>query len=231
MSCGGCVFRTEGFDHNQVGCKLDILDTITQESSIYKMVDGSYQFDRICPYRSTENKSVEEAHEAASFPFHFLIIDTNVEDTKKTFNSIEHLANNDQSKVCIITTDSLTELQPIANQHPNVFISLSFEENEDTFSLMDKAFDSVQNGYSIVLTSGQLIDQTDLNKVTKFVNEKMKRLALIQDSPFVINNILFKYLKGNKGSSFKDKVEFLTTEQKGVNMIFTWEDVDEVINS
>ena len=37
------------------------------------------------------------------------------------------------------------------------------------------------------------IDKSDLDRINKFVNLKMQRLALVENSPFVINNILFKF--------------------------------------
>jgi hypothetical protein len=52
-------------------------------------------------------------------------------------------------------------------------------------------------------------------------------LALIENSPFVVNNIIFKMLKGNKDLSFKDKLVELQQEQEIDSMIFTWEDINE----
>jgi hypothetical protein len=55
----------------------------------------------------------------------------------------------------------------------------------------------------------------------------MNRLALIENSPFVVNNLIFKMLKGNKDASFKDKIVELQQEQKIDSMIFSWEQINE----
>ena len=59
----------------------------------------------------------------------------------------------------------------------------------------------------------------------------MQRLALVENSPFVINNVMFKFLKGNKGKSFKDKLVGLAEEQSTNSMVYTWEDINETVNS
>ena len=48
----------------------------------------------------------------------------------------------------------------------------------------------------------------------------MNRLALIENSPFVVNNVIYKMLKGNKDLSFKDKLVELQEEQEIDSMIF-----------
>ena len=92
---------------------------------------------------------------------------------------------------------------------------------------MDDTFNKIKNGYTVVLHEDSSISKEDLNKINEFVNIKMNRLALIENSPFVVNNVIFKMLKGNKDISFKDKLVELQKGQGIDSMIFSWEDINE----
>jgi hypothetical protein len=85
-------------------------------------------------------------------------------------------------------------------------------------------------GYSIILDSNENIEQDHIDNLNSFVNEKMKRLGLVSDSPVVINNALFKYLKGNKVVSYQDKLSQMCEEQESAKMIHNWEEVNEAVN-
>ena len=92
---------------------------------------------------------------------------------------------------------------------------------------MDDTFLKIKNGYTIVLHQDDTISKQGLDKINEFVNIKMNRLALIENSPFVVNNVIYKMLKGNKHLSFKDKLTEVQREQKINSMIFSWEDINE----
>ena len=225
MSCKDCTFNINE-NEEQTSCQLGILDTIKTKSSKCEIVDGDYQFDRICNFRTTEEKTKEEILQEKYIRFHFIIVDTNIDKTFSILDSIEHLLTED-NRVCVATTENFKALSLKIGNKPNYFITNSFDLDKTVFQYMDDTFNKIKNGYTIVLHEDDKISKEDLDKVNEFINIKMNRLALIENSPFVVNNIIFKMLKGNKDISFKDKIVELQKEQEIDSMIFTWEDIDE----
>ena len=225
MSCKDCTFNIKE-NEEQTSCQLGILDTIKTKSSKCEIVDGDYQFDRICNFRTTEEKTKEEILQEKYIRFHFIIVDTNIDKTFSILDSIEHLLTED-NRVCVATTENFKALSLKIGNKPNYFITNSFDLDKTVFQYMDDTFNKIKNGYTIVLHEDDKISKEDLDKVNEFINIKMNRLALIENSPFVVNNIIFKMLKGNKDLSFKDKIVELQEQQEIDSMIFTWEDIDE----
>ena len=225
MSCKDCTFNIKE-NEEQTSCQLGILDTIKTKSSKCEIVDGDYQFDRICNFRTTEEKTKEEILQEKYIRFHFIIVDTNIDKTFSILDSIEHLLTED-NRVCVATTENFKALSLKIGNKPNYFITNSFDLDKTVFQYMDDTFNKIKNGYTIVLHEDDKISKEDLDKVNEFINIKMNRLALIENSPFVVNNIIFKMLKGNKDLSFKDKIVELQEQQEIDSMIFTWEDINE----
>ena len=200
MSCKDCTFNAKE-NEEQTSCKLGILDTIKTKSSKCEIVDGDYQFDRICNFRTTEEKTKEEILQEKYIRFHFIIVDTNIDKTFSILDSIEHLLTED-NRVCVATTENFKALSLKIGNKPNYFITNSFDLDKTVFQYMDDTFNKIKNGYTIVLHEDDKISKEDLDKVNEFINIKMNSLALIENSPFVVNNIIFKMLKGNKDISF-----------------------------
>ena len=225
MSCKDCTFNIKE-NEEQTSCQLGILDTIKKKSSKCEIVDGDYQFDRVCNFRTTEEKTKEKILKEKYIRFHFIIVDTNIDKTFSILDSIEDLITED-NRVCISTTENFKALSLKIGNKPNYFITNSFDEDKTVFEYMDDTFNKIKNGYTIVLHEDSRISKEDLDKVNEFINIKMNRLGLIENSPFVVNNVIFKMLKGNKDVSFKDKLVELQQEQEIDSMIFTWEDINE----
>jgi len=224
-SCKDCTFNIkEG--KTQVSCELGILEHIKSNSSTCKVVDGDYRFDRICQFKTTEEKTKEEVLKEKYVRFHFIIIDTNLDKTLSILNNIEHLVTED-NRVCITTTENFRQLSLKIENKSNYFVTHSFNADKSIFEYMDDTFLKIKNGYTIVLHQDDTISQQGLDKINEFVNIKMNRLALIENSPFVVNNVIYKMLQGNKYSSFKDKLTELQKQQKINSMIFSWEDINE----
>lgn len=230
VSCRGCVFNVKGEDGVQKDCKIDVLEAFENNSTVFKIVDNNYQFDRICPYRSEVTKTPEQVIKEAYLKFHFIVIDIDKDKTLEILENIKDIAG-EKSRVSIITKKISQEVYDYISYKENYFLTTSFENDDDTFNLIDKGFQKTLNGYTVVLTSEDKINKSDLDRINKFVNLKMQRLALVENSPFVINNVIFKYLKGNKGKSFKDKLVELAEEQSTNSMVYTWEDINETVNS
>jgi hypothetical protein len=225
MSCRDCTFSIKE-NEQQTSCQLGILETIKTKSSKCEVVDGIYQFDRICNFRTTEDKTKAEILKEKYIRFHFIVVDTNIDKTLSILDSIEDLVTED-NRVCLATTENFKALSLKIGNKPNYFITNSFKEKKTVFEYMDDTFQKIKNGYTIVLHEDDKISKEYLDKVNEFINIKMNRLALIENSPFVVNNIIFKMLKGNKDLSFKDKIVELQQEQEIDSMIFTWEDINE----
>ena len=225
VSCKDCTFNIkEG--GTQVSCELGILEHIKSNSSTCKVVDGDYQFDRICQFKTTEEKTKEEVLKEKYARFHFIIVDTNLDKTILILNNIEHLVT-EENRVCVTTTENFRQLSLKIGNKPNYFITNSFNADKSVFEYMDDTFLKIKNGYTIVLHQDDTISKQGLDKINEFVNIKMNRLALIENSPFVVNNVIYKMLQGNKHSSFKDKLTELQEQQKINSMIFSWEDINE----
>lgn len=225
MSCKDCTFNIKE-NEEQTSCQLGILDTIKKKSSKCEIVDGDYQFDRVCNFRTTEEKTKEKILKEKYIRFHFIIVDTNIDKTLSILDSIEDLVTED-NRVCVATIENFKALSLKIGNKPNYFITNSFDEDKTVFEYMDDTFNKIKNGYTIVLHEDDKISKEDLDKVNGFINIKMNRLALIENSPFVVNNVIFKMLKGNKYTSFKDKLVELQQEQEIDSMVFTWEDINE----
>jgi hypothetical protein len=225
MSCRGCTFNIKE-NEEQTSCQLGMLDTIKTKSSKCEIVDGDYQFDRVCNFRTTEEKTKEEILKERYIRFHFIIVDTDIDKTFSILDSIEDLVTED-NRVCLTTTENFKALSLKIGNKPNYFITNSFDEDKTVFEYMDDTFNKIKNGYTIVLHEDDKISKENLDKVNEFINIKMNRLALIENSPFVVNNLIFKMLKGNKDASFKDKIVELQQEQKIDSMIFSWEQINE----
>jgi len=225
MSCEGCTFNIKE-DETQVSCELGILDNIKTKSSQCEVVDGNYQFDRICQFKTLEDKTKEEILKEKYAKFHFIIVDTNLDKTLSTLDSIEHLVT-EENRVCIATIENFKQISLKIGNRPNYFTTQSFDEEKTVFEYMDDTFLKIKNGYTIILHKDDRISREDLDKINEFINIKMNRLALVEDAPFVVNNVIYKMLKGNKYLSFKDKLVELQEEQETDSMIFSWKDIDE----
>jgi hypothetical protein len=225
-SCKDCIFNIKE-DDVQVSCELGILDNIKKKSSQCEVVDGDYQFDRICQFKTKEEKTKEEVLKERYLRFNFIIVDTNLDKTLATLNSVEDLVT-EKNSVVVATVENIKTLKSKASGKTNYNTTHYFEDGRDVFQYMDDALPKLKNGYTIVLHKDDKISREDLDKINEFVNIKMNKLALIENSPFVINTAIYKMLRGNKGGmSFKDKLVELQEEQEIDSMIFTWEDVDE----
>ena len=225
MSCEGCTFNIKE-DGTQVSCGLGILDNIKTKSSKCEVVDGDYQFDRICQFKTLEKKTKEEILKEKYAKFHFIIVDTNLDKTLSILDNIEPLVT-EENRVCVSTLENFRQMSLKIGNKPNYFTTQSFDEEKTVFEYMDDTFLKIKNGYTIVLHEDDRISREDLDKINEFVNIRMNKLALIENSPFVVNNVIYKMLRGNKHLSFKDKLVELQEEQEIDSMIFSWEDVDE----
>ena len=228
-SCEGCVFNEEGVDGNQHGCSLGVLNAISYESKVFKLVDGNYQFDRVCPLRSTEKKDASQVWDDSYLRFHFVVIDSDLDQTLNTLDHISPLVQSN-SVVAIVTKENFAGIYEHVKDKPNYYVTNCYEEKTNE-ELIDECFYKIKNGYTFVLNSGDVLVSQDLNRINKLVNWEFKRLALVNNSPFVVNNVIFKLLKGNKGGSFKDKLDEISSIQEIKSMIYSWEQVYELTNS
>ena len=225
-SCKGCIFNIKE-DDVQVSCELGILDNIKNNSSKCEVIDDDYRFDRVCQFKTKEEKTKEEVLKERYLKFNFIIIDTNLDKTLATLESVENLVTKTNT-VVVATVENVKTLTLKLGNKANYTVTHYFEDGRDIFQNMDDALPKLKNGYTVVLHEDDEISREDLDKINEFVNIKMNKLALIENSPFIINTVIYKMLRGNKGgSSFKDKLVELQEEQEVNSMIFTWEDVDE----
>jgi len=225
-SCKDCIFNIKE-DDVQVSCELGILDNIKKKSSQCEVVDGDYQFDRVCQFKTKEEKTKEDVLKERYLRFNFIIVDTNLDKTLATLDSVEDLVT-EKNSVVVATVENVKTLTSKVSGKINYNTTHYFEDGRDVFQYMDDALPKLKNGYTVVLHEDDEISREDLDKINEFVNIKMNKLALIENSPFIINTVIYKMLRGNKGGvSFKDKMVELQKEQEIDSMIFTWEDVDE----
>jgi hypothetical protein len=223
MSCEGCSFE-EG-----TSCSIGILENIKQESNTCEIVDGHYQFNRVCPHKNTDGLTKEQSFEKNKLPISFIVLDDNLEKTQGIIDKILSVTKGERAySVCIVTTDNFKSLKGLADKHHNFYVLKSFSETKK--DRIRDAFSKVKNGYSIILDSNENIEQDHIDNLNSFVNKKMKRLGLVSDSPVVINNAIFKYLKGDKVVCYQDKLSQMCEEQESVKMIHTWEEINEAVN-
>tara|TARA_R110000751_G_scaffold53072_1_gene115248 strand:+ start:4918 stop:5607 length:690 start_codon:yes stop_codon:yes gene_type:complete len=223
MTCQGCSFETDG------GCSIGILEEIRDVSGICDLVDGHYQFDRICPHKTGSPMTEKESFEKCSLPISFIVLDDDLEKTQGLIKKIQELTKGKRAySVCVVTLDHFKDLKELADTYHNYYVLRTFSENKDD-SIRD-AFLKVKNGYSIIIESEEDISQSHIDKLNMLVNKKMRRVGLISDSPVTINNALFKYLKGNKVVSYQQKLTEMSEEQKVSKMIYIWEEVNETVN-
>ena len=125
MSCRDCTFNINK-NGQQTSCQLGILERIKTKSSQCKIVDGNYQFDRVCNFLTTQEKTKEEILKEKYIKFHFIIVDTNIDKTLSILDSIEDLITED-NRVCIATIENFKELSLRIGNRPNYFITNSFD--------------------------------------------------------------------------------------------------------
>ena len=223
MSCEGCSFEKNS------DCSIGILENIKNESNLCELVDGHYQFDRICPHKNDQNFTEEDSFNNITLPISFIIIDTDFNKTEGLIKKIkENISTHWNYSICVSTTDNFKDLKKYADINNEVFIIRSFSEVKG--ERIRDCFLKVKNGYSVIIESTEDVGSDHVQKLNMFVNKKMKRIGLISDSPMVVNNVLFKYLKGNKTVSYEEKLDSLSEEQKVSTMVYTWKEVNEIID-
>lgn len=223
MSCEGCSFE-EG-----TSCSIGILENIKLESTTCEIVDGHYQFNRVCPHKNAEGLTKEQSFEKNKLPISFIVLDDDLEKTEGIIDKILSVTKGERAySVCLVTSDNFKSFRGLADKYHNFYVLKSFGDTRE--AKIRDAFLKVKNGYSIILDSSENIEQKHIDLLNTFVNEKMKRLGLVSDSPVVINNSLFKYLKGDKVVSYKDKLSQMCEEQESAKMIHSWEEVNEAVN-
>jgi len=226
-SCRACVYNIRNLSDEQCECKLGVLENIRSESKVFELVDGDYQFDRVCPLKDTDESHRGSIPLDRFIKFHFIVHDTDIEGTVSTLESIKPLIQKG-TRLCVVTSDNFRAITDLFDSLENTYVVNCYDEI-DRESAIDECFQKINNGYTVVLGSGETITNQDLNKIDDFVTRRMKRLALVEDSPFVINNVLFKALKGNKENTFKDKLDALCEEQTIKSMTYTWEKINETL--
>jgi len=227
-SCKGCIYNIKNLSDQQSECKLGVLENIRLESKVFKLVDGDYQFDRVCPLKDTDESHRGSIPLDRFIKFHFIVHDTDIGGTIKTLESIKPFMQ-EGTRLCVVTSDNFRAITDLFDSLENTYVVNCYDEM-DRESAIDECFQKMNNGYTVVLASGETIANKDLNKLDDLVTRKMKRLALVEDAPFVINNILFKALKGNKQGSFRDKIQALCEEQTIKSMIYTWGKINEALS-
>ena len=142
-------------------------------------------------------------------------------------------AGSKKSRMCIcygyVTFENFKDLRDLADKYLNYYVIRSFSEDRE--SKIRDAFLKMTNGYSMIIDSEEGFDVSSINNLNLFVNKKMKRVGLISDSPYTVNNMLFKYLKGNKIVSYEEKLNTLSEEQEVTKMVYTWKELNEAVNS
>ena len=227
-SCKGCAFAEIGFNDEQSRCSLDILYNISNECSLLEMVDGYYQFDRVCLSRVEEPVSTTE--EAMSLikkvPINVIINHSSLENTSEILKKL--LTQDLCVNVVIGTNTDFDQLKQMIDGFPKPSkICLVFEDVE-VEDLLRESFKSASNGYTLLALEPSDVDSNRLTSIDEFVRIYMKRCALIYNKgPLVFNNVLFRFLKGDKESSFMDKI----LERAGTKMMFSWEDVYETVGN
>ena len=131
VSCKDCTFNIKEGE-TQVSCELGILEHVKSNSSTCKVVDGDYQFDRICQFKTTEEKTKEEVLKERYTRFHFIIVDTNLNKTLSILNNIEPLIT-EENRVCVTTTENFRQLSLKIGNKPNYFITNSFNVDKSVF--------------------------------------------------------------------------------------------------
>ena len=66
-------------------------NNIKKKSSQCEVVDGDYQFDRVCQFKTKEEKTKEDVLKERYLRFNFIIVDTNLDKTLATLDSVEDL--------------------------------------------------------------------------------------------------------------------------------------------
>lgn len=221
-TCKDCTFN-----NGDLGCDFGIIENIKKESTICKVVDGDYQFDRICAYRTTENKTKEEVQRERYTRFHFIVVDSDLEKTKKHIEYIRTFITS-KSNLHVATKKNFSDLVKILPTKKNFRVFHLFEDDFDVYQTIDSAFKKIPNGYTVVIRSEDEFSRDMLSSFDKFINVKMKRVGLINSSPFIINNMLYKYLKGNKIDYFSDKLHSCQNEESEyINFVYNWEQVND----
>jgi hypothetical protein len=224
MTCKGCSFE------KGETCSIGILENIKEESSVCNLVDGHYQFNRICPHRNGENLTEEQSFQKASLPISFIVLDDDLEKTNGILETIKSATQGERAyNICIVTFENFKDLRDLADKYLNYYVIKSFSEDRE--SKIRDAFLKMTNGYSMIIDSEEGFDVSSINNLNLFVNKKMKRVGLISDSPYTVNNMLFKYLKGNKIVSYEEKLNTLSEEQEVTKMVYTWKELNEAVNS
>ena len=221
-SCKNCTFND-----GSLGCEAGIIENIKKESTVLNVVDNNYQFDRICVYRTEEQKTVEEVSQERYTRFHFIVVDSDLDQTKEHIRYIKNFIT-DKNNLHVITKDHFSDIVKILPVKKNFRVIHSFGDDLDLYEAMDTAFKKIPNGFTVIIRSEDRFTQDSLNLFDKFINVKMKRVGLINESPFVINNMLYKYLKGNKDMSFLDKIENYQAESstEKTQFVFNWGDIN-----
>lgn len=223
MSCNGCSFE-KGSD-----CSIGILENIKNESNTCELVDGHYQFDRICPHKNDQNFTEEDSFNNITVPVSFIIVDTDLEKTEGLIKKIRGaISIHWNYTICISTMDNFKSLKKYADINNEVLVIRSFSEGKG--DRIRDCFLKVKNGYSVIVESTEEVNADHITKLNMFINKKMKRVGLISDSPMIVNNVLFKYLKGNKAVSYEEKLNSLSEEQNVSTMVYTWKEVNEAID-
>lgn len=244
-SCEDCIFSVV-LNNKQEGCYVKALSKFEQNGDeIYELTTNGITHKvikgRVCMCRRHKDwekgrdlmESINSVQQEILPQINFLVKHSSGDDLEKTLSSLgklnSHIISGKGKVIVSYNARNPKEIKILTHKYiepKNSYFCCVLENRPDIDSLFDEGFRLVSNGYTCILESGKEVDPWVFEKINCLVNNKMKRLALIEglgDHMKVISNVLFKNMGGDSGGSFKSKIE----DNLAKNMIFTWKEVNE----
>jgi hypothetical protein len=246
--CNECIFR----ESKEVPCSLNKLGKFLERGAVSVEEDDKFLLDRVCNFRRTEKwksekdsrqssmeECVKDVKNEVNISGTLVVYADDINELKECFKELANCKYVNHFNIIVAHFENLSSnLVNDFLQSQSYFSNLvgikgvSIKDGDINF--LDEAFKRVTNGYIVTIDSSKKINTDFLEKLQKYIYEEMYRVIYVEPSDgiheFVSFAILYKYLKGNKFWTFKEKVIQFSKEQGLESQITTWEEINERIN-
>lgn len=233
-SCSKCCFFTDN-----TKCEHGLHEVFLDRGAEIFSDESGVEIDRICQYRrgndwqneKTLSDRISICKDEIYIKGTILLISDNKSDLENTIDKLNKLPRIENFKFVILYTNIKSkELLEVCGNKIKSEYKLIINTASDLNLAIYRSIKYAKNGYLFILDSKKEFIDNIIDKVNSFVNKKMYRLLHIEPTDKYHQSVsmvhLYKYVKGDMGISFSEKLKNISIEENSDAQVFSWGEIN-----
>jgi len=253
--CKECIFfcnteeapkDNDTFTFDIKHCKLGKISKFEEAGASFEERDGKFLINRVCNFRRTEewqeDKSmedcVESVKEEVKITGTIVVYAKSIEDIDKCVSKLSKIKHVENFKIIIAHYSELLVREVFdyiqSQNHFEEIFAVQVNDAEvhtGQIHFLDEALKRAKNGFIFSIDAEKDFDGNIIDKIYHFLYEKMQKLLYVEETEeingSVVMAVIYKFLKGNKFWSFKEKMEAMAKNQGIESQITSWDKINE----